>query len=427
LQKRFWQLTDPLFLTSVNERRLEHLARVAYADLRFSSPETGLRGWETDQGITHIRYGRPLQIATFAPRNYDGGNPFTVGRLAIVWSYGERGPVFMFSQMPGHLHARFSGDFDFIADNYRHIQPASYDRIPSITELLELPIQIARFRGTTPEEVAVEIHAALPLVSLARDLDLAAGEFETGMFLLTASGVEVVRDVTTETVTYAESPDVNEYRSWHVVLPPGDALVAAVETRDAVTWRAAAARDTFTATAFPADSFSISDILLADAARPLSDNPEHRSDYEIFPNAGLRYESGDAVHIYYEVYGLEPDMEGYAFYDVSFQLRVKKLHRGGGVATLLGVLADAWGFSIKGDDQLELQFGRQVRLDRCDRVTEYLSLHPQKLPAGEYEIRLRIWDRQAEKIAERLRSFQVIDEDEELRCYPPGRRALRAC
>ncbi len=411
-ERTYWQLADPLILTTANEKRLEHLARVAYADLRFAAPEAALRGWETDQGVIYVRYGPPRQIASFAPQTYDAGNPYTVGRRSIIWSYGDNGPVFVFSQMPGYLNARFAGDYKFIADNYRHLQPAVYNNIPSIPELLDLPIQVARFRGSTPEEVALEVHAALPLVSLARDLDLETGEFETGMFLLNSLGVEVVRDVTTELVTYAESEDLNEYRSWRVILPPGDELVAAVETRDAVTWRAAAAREPFIATAFPADSLSISDILMADAARPLIDDPQRRADYEVFPNAGLRYEPGDAIHVYYEVYGLATDVEGYAHFDVSLQLRVKRLKRGGGIAALIGALADAWGFSIKGDDRLELQFSRQVRLDGRDRVTEYLSLDPQELPLGEYEIRLRIWDGQAERLASRLRGFQVIESDE---------------
>jgi GWxTD domain-containing protein len=410
--KRYWQLSDPLFLTQANERRLEHLSRVAYADLRFAAPEVGLRGWQTDQGIIYVRYGPPKSIASFGASPYMSGNPYAVGRRSIIWSYGVDGPVFIFRQMPGYLNARFAGDYKFVADNYRYVQPAMYANIPSIPQMLDLPVQVSRFRGDTPDEIAVEIDAALPLEDLAEGVDLKRGELETGMFLLNREGETVVRRVKTEVLDYPESADVNEYRSWQLTLPPGGPLVLAVEARDEVTWRAAASRDTFTARLFPEDSLSVSDILVADFVRPLVEEPRWRSDYEIWPNPALEYRSGESVHIYYEIYGLQPDPEGFASYDVALQMRVKRLTRGGGVTALLGLLADAWGFSIVGDDRLELRYSREVKLDGRDRVTEYLSLNPQEVPAGEYEIRLRIWDNVGERMARRLRSFEVVKKDE---------------
>ncbi len=409
---RYWRLFDPLYLTRSNERRLEHLSRVAYADLRFSAPETGLRGWETDPGIIYVRYGPPLEIATFGVSTTDGGNPYAVGRRSIIWSYGESGPLFIFRQMPGYLSTRFAGDYHFIAENYRQVAPALYENIPSLPELLDLPVQVARFRGKATDEIALEIHAAIPLVDLAEDLDLRQGEIETGVFLLDREGETIIERVKSELLRYAESPEVNEFRSWRIITPPGGPIVVAVEARDAVTWRAAASRDTITAEEFPNDSINLSDILVADAIRPLTEEPASRFDFEIFPNAALEFRPGEAVHIYYEVYGLQQDEEGFASYDVSLQVRVKQLKRGGGIAALIGAIADAWGFSIVGDDRLELRYGREVKLDGRDRVTEYLSLDPREVPEGVYEIRLRVWDRLGEQMARSRRAFQVVKEAE---------------
>ncbi len=408
---RYWLLSDPLYLTEANERRLEHLSRVAYADLRFSAPEVGLRGWQTDQGIIFVRYGYPMSIASFGASPYISGNPYAVGQRSIIWSYGYDGPVFIFRQMPGYLNARFAGDYKFIAENYRYLQPVTYANIPSIPELIDLPIQLARFRGETPDEVALEVHAALPLEEFARGLDMQEGEIETGLFLINAAGEKVVRRTNTETLEYDESPDINEYRSWRIILSPGQELVAAVEARDAVTWRSAAARKSFVAEAYPEDSLKLSDILVADYIKPLVEEPVKRSDYEVWPNAALEYRSGDPVHIYYEIYGLETDSEGFAFYDVSIQLKVKSIARSG-IGAIIGDLADAWGFSIVGDDRLELQFSREVKMDGRDRVTEYLSLDPQEVPPGQYEIRLRIWDDLGERMGRQLRIFEVVNDEE---------------
>jgi hypothetical protein len=380
--------------------------------LRFSAPEADLRGWETDQGIIYVRYGLPVSIASFGASPYSQGNPYAVGRRSIIWSYGQDGPVFIFRQMPGYMNARFAGDYKFIADNYRYLQPSTYDNIPSIPEMLDLPVQLARFRGETMNEVALEIHAALPLEELSRDLDLERGEFETGMFLLDDFGETLIRRVGTEVVAYAESSDLDENRSWRVILPPGGTLVAAVETRDEVSWRAAASRDTFTVERFIEDTLSVSDILIADYVKPLVEEPRRRSDFEVWANAARQFQSGDPVHIYYEIYGLERDPENFASYDVSIQVRVKRLKRSGGVMALLGLLADAWGFSIVGDDRLELRYSRQVEMEGRDRVTEFLSLDPQEVPDGEYEIRLRIWDNIGEQMARRRRVFEVVNNEE---------------
>jgi len=408
---RYWQLSDPLYLTEANERRLEHLARISYADLRYSAPEAGLRGWQTDRGVIYVRYGPPMSIATFGASPYMAGNPYAVGRRSIIWSYGLGGPVFTFRQTPGYLDARFAGDYKFVAEDYRYVQPVAYTNIPSIPELLDLPIQVAQFRGDDSQEVSVEVHAALPLDGLAQGLDLQEGEIEYGLFLLNEAGEKIVRRVDTETLDYAQSSEIDEFRSWRIIIPPGDLLVAAVEARDAVTWRAAASRQTFTPDGFPEDSFAVSDILIADLVKPLSEDPKKRSDYEVWPNAAMEYRSGEPIHIYYEIYGLESDSEDFASYDVSIQLRVTSLTRGGGFGALVGLLADSWGFSIVGDDRLELRYARQVKMEGRDRVTEYLSLDPQEVPAGQYEIRLRVWDNLGELMARRLRTFEVVHDE----------------
>src|SRR5690606_6372272 len=51
--------SDPLFLTPMNERRLEHFTRVVLAELWFGDPRGISRGAESDPGIILIRYGEP--------------------------------------------------------------------------------------------------------------------------------------------------------------------------------------------------------------------------------------------------------------------------------------------------------------------------------------------------------------------------------
>lgn len=442
-EETYWRLSDPLFLTEAHEQRLEHMSRVAYADLRFSAPATGLRGWETDRGVIFIRYGPPQLVARYP--GCDGGAAATT----IVWIYyfgnmdavdlraqleaagtgvtasnttldpsWENSAVFMFCQTRGYFHTRFAGDYRWVADEVRHALPASYENIPSLPVLLRLPMQIARFRGATPEEAAVEVHSELPLELLAAGLDLDSARIETGVFLLSLQGERIIQDVKTESFAYEDAPGKNPVRSWRFLMPASGTVVAAVEARDANTWRAAAVRDTFTAQLFPDDSLHLSDILLADALRPMAPKPVRRSDFDIAVNAARQYAPEQPVVIYYELYGLDRDREGFSSYEVSLSVKVTALNREGTILggdrnplAILGLLADAWGFSAVGDDRLELRFSRELDLEGRDRATEYHSLDLQRAPAGDYEITLQVWDNLGQRLAKRTRSFTVIRED----------------
>ncbi len=405
----YWRLSDPLYLTEVNERRLEHFARVAYVDLRFSAPETGLRGWETDRGLVYLRYGPPDEVAVV---------PGFAAQLRRVWYYDE-GFSFIFEQNQGYVHSWFAGEFKWFARELSHARPTSYDEIPSIPLLLPMPMQLARFRGYSADQAAVEVHCELPLELLSRGMDLESGEFKSGIFLRNVKGQEIKRQVKTQILKYTDAPHTNSYRSWRVLLPAEGRITFAVETRDEVSWRAAVARDTLRSTFFPEDSLSLSDILLADNILPLAKEPKRRSEFDIWPNPAREYARDQRLFMYYEIYGLEPDDEGFGSYDASLRVTIKALNRegtifgdtllgGGNPLSIIARLADLWGFSAVGDDAVELRFSREVDLKGRDRLTEYHRLDLPEAPAGDYEITLKIWDRLAERLVSRTRKFVIL-------------------
>ncbi len=65
---RYWTSKDPRYLTTFNERRLEHYARLTYADLLYGAPDVDLRGWDTERGRILVRYGQPLADVIIMPR-----------------------------------------------------------------------------------------------------------------------------------------------------------------------------------------------------------------------------------------------------------------------------------------------------------------------------------------------------------------------
>lgn len=410
-ETRFWSIADPLYLTEVNERWLEHVSRAAYADLRFSAPELGLRGWETDRGVIYIRYGRPQRIGVFAPE-WNMGNPLAAVTRTIVWSYGRKSPTFLFRQQPGYRHATFAGDFEFWADEYRHAQPASY-RIPSLPVLYTIPVQVARFRGERPDEALVEVHAGLPLDSLDAGMQLDTRELELGFFLLDTRGAQVERRVREIILPQESAGEIRGLRSWRLILPADSLYHLGVEVRDPLSWRSATARDTLTARRYAPGRVQISDILLADFLHPRVAEPTTRDELDLRANPRLGYDVGLPVHIYYEIYDLQPDSVGFGTYDVTLGVRVTSLERGGGFLQLLGVLADAWGFSIVGDDRVEVTFRREVNLGGRDRTIGWYSLDLQDAPPGEYEIRVEVADRNSGATATRVRAFRVTRPEPE--------------
>jgi GWxTD domain-containing protein len=76
----FWKRRDPNPATPYNERFIEHMARVAFADFHFSVPRLGKHGSQTTRGEVYIRYGRPL-VWLFDPFGDDTFTSETVAPL----------------------------------------------------------------------------------------------------------------------------------------------------------------------------------------------------------------------------------------------------------------------------------------------------------------------------------------------------------
>jgi GWxTD domain-containing protein len=84
---QFWYQRDPVYLTPYNERELEHYARVAEANLRFSIPRKDIEGWKTVQGKLFIKYGPPQSKMVYSDVS-------TMDFQNNLWSYDKFSFVF---------------------------------------------------------------------------------------------------------------------------------------------------------------------------------------------------------------------------------------------------------------------------------------------------------------------------------------------
>ncbi len=405
-RRRFWLASDPLLLTPSNEFQAEYLARMAYADLRFGVAEYKLPGWRTDQGEIWVRYGEPLRSATFGAStgNEAAGDPWAAGRLTTVWSYGRRGPAFLFWQNPGYRRATFAGDFRFYADDYRSMQPNSL-RVPSLPAMVEMPAQTARFRGSG-EAMALEVHALLPMDTIGRVGSVIETTVDVGFFVVSDEGVEIRRVTESEELPAGDEAR-RTVRRWRTDVPAGEAYLAAVEVRDPITWAAATHRVRVPPRAFPAGEPSMSDLLLANRVEPLVPEPtlRHELDMDVEPTSA--FDPGQAIALYFELYNLLPDEEQFASYDVELVIYLEEIYRRGFFSRLTGSVGDAFGLTDEGRRSVELRFGKESRAVARDMIPEYFTFTLDDASPGRYVVEITTRDRNAGVEMTAARRFEV--------------------
>jgi GWxTD domain-containing protein len=398
----FWEAADPVLDTPENEARLEYLARIAWADLRFTDPDTRQMGWRTDRGLVAIRYGEPPVVASFAPQ-LETETRDALTRVITVWFYPRTETEFVFSSPPAFNLALFAGNYRDHAAERRDAGPFLLDNLPVAMAVDSLPVQVGRLRGSAPGRWQLVVGAALDGAAL-----LGGAEVDAGSAVLTvrAGAPSQLRVRARDTVPFASAgPPVR--RQWSDTVS-GDALRLRVEARDpAVNARMARAqvelpplpafRAPAAAGADSAATLAISDLLLVD--RPAA-SASGAAGWRGWADAGVRLRGDlalpprDTVAVYWEGYGLRPDSTGRVRYDVHLAMRLVEIDRGGGVlGRTLGSLADALGMTAEGEDQVGVRFTRTERVDGRDRLPDLVTLGLGEAPAGRYRLTVTLTDR----------------------------------
>lgn len=382
---------DPLFLTSVNERRLEHYARMAWAELKFGAPRSELRGWESDRGRIWVRYGMPWR---WFQTGYGSG-----GRT-IYWLYGAEGPVFTFTRRLTYRRARFTEAAAVLAERLESERPEAY-QLRTVTAIHPIAEQPVRFRDSKQGTTRVEVHAELPLDSLGAE---PGQPIETGIFIFDRNLDPLWEK--RESVAAGARSGVVAY-VWEA---PAGRYLYGVEARtegpDSVPRPAARARAWIETSAFPPGELSVSDLLVAKVVEPRVPEPGERRDFHVVANPSLTFAPEEPVSVYFEIYNLLPDADQHASYELELVVTVEKIERTGtALAKVLGELADLWGFTPEGTEAVQLRFHREARVVARDMIPEYFRIQLPTTPAGRYGLRLRVFDRNAGSTAVTERTF----------------------
>ncbi|HEX5410165.1 MAG TPA: GWxTD domain-containing protein [Gemmatimonadaceae bacterium] len=397
LQQRYWLMSDPLWAAGQNDNRLEYLSRLVYAELRFSAPEFGIRGADTERGEVLVRYGPPPAIISFPPDPTERDDH----RPQVLWWYSTT-EAFLFRQLPGYgvatLESRDLRQLRQLRDTIPVVWRDAGDAAPPDS----IGVQTVRFRAQG-DSSDVYVAANIPVSRLARGVDLARGALQVNFDAYTWRADPVIRDSARERITFG-GRDTNEAHTWAPRVAPGTYLfrVEALQP-DAMRGARAAGRLDIA----PLKGFAMSDVLVARRITPrTAARPDRWSDFDITPSFGLVHRHVP-FGILWETYDLAAK-NGSDDYTVRITVKQLRAHGIGSIiAKIVGGVASAIGMSGGGEGTVSLAFPRRVPAQAA--LVDYITLDLGAAAPGVYRLSVSITDNNSGRHVVRESPITVIE------------------
>jgi GWxTD domain-containing protein len=366
----FWNSVDPMYLTTWNERRLEHWSRVTAANLMFSEPSTGELGCKTFAGQMWIRYGRPLHMRELM-------NP---GARVVFWDLGD-GPDVSFTRNFGYRSDRPTDEAIQYSTKLAAVAPQRYSLPTLVDSVQSLDVQVARMLGANDKP---EI--------------LAYGGWPEGVHRDARAGVTVLDLSYFPVAQWRGKPgDRPGLRVEMAGMAQGQYSLT-FEVWDQEAQRFYRTRDTLTTVTYGDSGFAASDVLLVrNVESPKGDDITSKDDLNLLPLYGSTLPKGQTLGLVWEVYRAG-GASGRARYHVSVELQnaahrpvLTRLMRG------IGIGRRAAATRIEYDSNRPMENGHAV---------EWLELGSD-LQEGTYRLVFGITDQQTGTVVEREREIRV--------------------
>ncbi len=383
----YWRAVDQLWSRPEEKPRTEFLARVAYADLRWTVDEMLARGADTDRGDIHIRYGPPdLQVTAKRPGT-EGSDQIT------MWAYDYARLTFAFVGMPSFSTSFYASPWSVaeVVDS----MPARWDNITSV-RIDSMPIGITRFRGGgDTAEVVLTARPDVERIGMVADLRTTV---RSDAWLLHADLEPVWHD----SVLAARTGN----RSWRQRMGVGDyffrteatAETSRLAARAFVPLRIRAERNGF---AFR--GFGMSDLLFAEAPSAVTDAArwDALGVTAITPRA-----AGGRFALVWESYELG-ERDGSAVYDVLISIRPVEARLSRIIANTFGAIGARVGVE-RGPGRVDVRYSRRVA--HRPTLVEQIGLNLTGTPPGTYELTLEIRDQVTQQRTSRRVHFAIVEE-----------------
>lgn len=395
----FWTKKDPLFATRFNERMLEHYSRVAYANMRYSDFEKGIEGWCTDQGKVYIRYGKPASLYRTRPE-FGGIGASEFGALSTskeVWSYDDFSFVFDDRFLSNRYEFAWG---DRPENDYRSVYEQLIREVPDVHQVVaerdRLHIAASHSAFFKDSDTAdFYLNTAFPADSIyfAQDGDRWKANMRHGLYMFDPDWNRV-HEYTADFSIDEDSRiaiDEDSYLMDQLITGVSiDSLILVYELYDLESDRVGSYRSPVSVPSFKTDRLLLSDIMLAFRIDPVRADVYslNKDNLNIVANPLNRYQSGDAVYIYYEIYGLSKDADELTSFSIEYTVASDE-NRQGVIRRLfsrLGVF-DATGdvtttFQYQGNSEIEYQY-QQIALTESLRGALTLNVRISDLISGQ--------------------------------------------
>lgn len=398
----FWTSRDPLFLTGENERLCEHIARMAYANLRFSVPKMNIKGCFTDRGRAYVRYGHPAFIMAvgkdigLAPLErwfYPG---FKLEFEDEFWNgnYRFATPDLKTSDVSA-FKSRADGDYVIRAKELFTTVPEIYDFSLGGGKFSS-EYNFAAFKGQG-DNTEMMVSFELPIDGFAK---IDSIHYKEGIFLsgnnskdrqsfienlrpdYKIHAYQLTRNKLIDNIRFQVKPDVYQY-SLELVEEQNKAMFVS--------------RDSIRIPDFSGNSLMVSDIILADKIEQGVPNSNFiRNNLFILPNIRRQYKQNGVMYIYFEIYNLLPDEQDETFYIIENSL-IADSHK--------SFISKLFGKSASRATIVNAYSGKQPD----DFVLQAINLAD--LKAGNYHLEIKISDQNSGEIITKKEAIQILGDN----------------
>jgi GWxTD domain-containing protein len=389
--RHYWLQSDPAWSLPHTPPHVEFMARVAYADLRWTVEELGIRGADTDRGDLYVRYGPPDLIYGVMPNAAYGFTDVTQW-----WSYNS-GLLFAVTGTPtmGTMHFPVA-DYAYataMTDN----APVRWDNLMPMG-VRRLPLRSARFRSGA-DSVDVVVAALAPVDSiLVRDQ--LKSKVGLHFWLLDRTDAIVTKDSVKALTDTASAVWHRVPVGWYFLRAEASATGS---TRVAmVNAQIHAGDDDDLATGFGTSGFGMSDLLLATSFSAPAGTAHSWHDFTLKPLAG-NHNRKTPLALVWENYGLG-QADGQAKYEIAITLE----HERSLFSRVTAEIIDKLGAIIRADRSLNaVTFRFERNVPYSDKIVEGLPIGLANTPEGSYKVTVAITDHVTGKTTSRTTNVVI--------------------
>ncbi len=400
--KYFWNISDPLYLTSYNERLLEHYSRVAYADLRFSEPKKHIPGWKTDRGEIVLRYGEPLKRERFRPFINAGGST-RISMKTDVWYYKYftvgftdqfmNGNYIFSEPLPGDRFVpQFGGDTPMLVDYLRKIQFQIYT--PKFEgPTFKVPYDIAQFKSNEFNYTDVYVYYGIDANDSLRTGSFYHEKYKWGLFYFDTLHDPIFTDKgEIDSISAKHKVDIKGGENLLVnsldmtVYPDSGQLAFELERKS--DNGVSSNHIPFYPKKFSLKNLDISNVILAAKLSQDSSDvlPLKRNGYSMLPNPASIFSTGKPIYVYYELYNLGVNQNN--LNDFEQKLIVRKKDENSGIGKAINSVLNVVGLGKK-KEEVTITTKYQTH-GRSSQVNFQLNMH--NYQPGDYVVTFLITD-----------------------------------